>query len=83
MPTNRKRRSRHMIIHEEPLSESLEHYFIYGNLGGPPNLDGAYDTFRLLHPSRKEELKKVWLKYRGQILAKNKNPWAETNILDK
>jgi hypothetical protein len=69
-----------MVIHEEPLSECLEHFFINGILA---ELPGKADTFRLLHSSRREELKKIWLTYRAMILKKTKLgllPWAEENL---
>lgn len=79
MPTNRKRVARRPIIHEEPLSEALEYYFIHGNSDFIKlNLRGDIATFKLM--KHRDKMKELWLKYRKQILAKNKDAWAEENL---
>lgn len=45
------------------------------------DLPGKLETLRLLHPFRQEELKEIYIKYRGNIILKNTSAWAEENLI--
>jgi len=74
MPTNRKRVSRSI---KPSISESLKHYFSTGQYGthACPDCPGQGETFLLANPGKRDELRKVWLQHRDEIMGE----WISTN----
>ena len=66
------------------LAESMRHYLLTGEYGAQtyPDCPGQGETFLLANPGRRDELQKVWLRHRSQLMAewlKQKlcsRPWA-------
>lgn len=73
----------------ETLTPALRYALQHGRGGlGMRGLAGTVEAFRLLHPSRRDELRAVWLSVRDDFMRSERGdgaalPWAAVEFGDK